>query len=122
MQRFPPQIGPIGPAGSGQSAFVAQGCAALVLQVSQKHFRLVNPGARQLGLEVASVRETVPVEFERSIGNAAICAPEVGGQSRLVAPKNTFGDEPFTSQLWPLFTPESQVPPRTRRWRRPPFR
>ena len=65
------------------------------------------------GAASASVRETVPVEFERSIGNAAICAPEVGGQSRLVAPKNTFGDEPFTSQLWPLFTPESQVPPRT---------
>jgi len=45
MQRLPPQIGPVGPGGSGQSAFVAQGSAAASLQVSQKHASVVNPGA-----------------------------------------------------------------------------
>jgi hypothetical protein len=33
-QRLPPQIGPIGPGGSGQSAFALHGVAAALLQVS----------------------------------------------------------------------------------------
>jgi hypothetical protein len=84
MQRFPPQT--VAPT-AAQSAFDAQGVAAALLQVSQKHLRLVNPGARQLGLDELSVRVTIElaaatvVEYVRKKSSAA------GGQSKL--PKET---------------------------------
>jgi hypothetical protein len=84
MQRFPPQT--VAPT-AAQSAFDAQGVAAALLHVSQKHLRLVNPGARQLGLDALSVRVTTElaaatvVEYVRKKSSAA------GGQSKL--PKET---------------------------------
>jgi hypothetical protein len=109
-QRRPPQIGPIGPAGSGQSALSSQGSALPLLQVSQKHLRCVKPGARQFGLAAESVFDLVPVVFVRSIGSVAINAPPSGGQSRLVVPNAMFAVWPLTSQGSPAFAPLSHIP------------
>ncbi len=80
--------------------------------MSQKHLSVVNPGARQFGLAALSVRVTVPVVFERLIGKVAITPPASGGQSRLVEPKATLGEEPVMSQILPVRCPPEHVPPR----------
>lgn len=59
MQRRPPQIGPVGPGGSGQSTLAAQGSALALLHVSQRHLL---PGApKQPGLSAERVRVTTSV-------------------------------------------------------------
>jgi hypothetical protein len=105
-QRLPPQIPP-----DGQSAFELHGVALMLSHVSHRHFRPVDPLSRQFGLVDVSLRVTVPVEFDRSIGSFPMTL-EPGGQSRLVAPKDEFGDDPLTSHAWPLLAPASHVPPR----------
>ena len=76
-----------------------QGVASALSHVSQKHLEAVKPTARQFGLAAERVLCSVPVELVRSIGNAASWPPDGGGQSRLVAPKKTFGEDPLMSQL-----------------------
>ncbi len=101
------------PPGIGQSAFVAHGVEAASSQVSHWQRLVVHPPAVQSGLDVVKVRTLVPVVLLRLIGSVAINAPESGGQSRLVEPNETFGDEPLMSQTLPLRWPPEQVPPRT---------
>src|SRR6185312_162039 len=55
---------------------------------------------------------TVPVVLVRSIGDSAAMTVAFERQSRLVAPKTSFGDVPFTSQAKPLSRPVLHVPPR----------
>jgi hypothetical protein len=60
-----------------------------VAQVSQKHF---NPEpVRQSGFAADSVFVAVEVELESTIGNAAMRAPALGGQSKLVFPFGSNG-------------------------------
>jgi hypothetical protein len=110
MHRRPPHT--VAPTAT-QSALLKHGVAARLLQVSQRHFAVVKPGARQLGLAAVSVTVCCPVELLRLIGSDATTAPLVGGQSRLVLPQNRFGELPFTSHVRPAFCPASHVPLRT---------
>ena len=95
-----------------QSAFVLHGVAAALLHVSHWHFDPVCPTALQLGFALVSVFVAVPVVFVRSIGNDASTLVD-GRQSRLVLPKFSFGDDPFTSHAAPASVPPLHVPPRT---------
>ena len=110
MHRRPPHT--VAPTAT-QSALVKHGVAARLLQVSQRHFAVVKPGARQFGLDDETVTVCCPVELLRLIGSDATRAPPVGGQSRLVLAQYGFGELPFTSQVRPIFCPASHVPPRT---------
>src|SRR6185503_6572647 len=78
-QRLPPQMGPIGPGGSGQSAFAVHGSRLTLLHVSQAHFTEVSPMARQFGLAAESVKLSLPVVFERSTARRAISDPASNG-------------------------------------------
>jgi len=71
----------------------------------------VKPGALQFGLAAESVRVSVPVVLERSIGSTAMSAAAAGGQSRLVVPKASLGDEPLGVHDSPLRAPPEHVPP-----------
>src|SRR6185369_18067472 len=85
MQRRPPQM-PAAPPLVGQSELSSHGVAARLLQVSQ---RQRSPGSPlQPGLAALSVLVTGSVALDRSIGNVAINAAALGGQSRLVCPKS----------------------------------
>ena|SRR5438309_2837799 len=95
-----------------QSVFVLHGSAAASLQVLQRHRKLPNPGAVQVGFAADTVSVTVPVVLLRLIGRAATTAPGSAGQSRLVVPQNGFTELPLTSHVSPAFGPASQVPPR----------
>ena len=94
-----------------QSALVEQGAEPGCAQVSQKHF---DPGAvRQAGLSALRVLVTPPVVLASVIGNAPICAPGSGGQSKLVLPwGSNVGLVPATSHGEPLRGPPTQVPVR----------
>src|SRR5262245_58960356 len=85
-QRRPPQMGPAGPGGSGQSTLASHGSALALLQVLQKHRSAVNPGALHGGLAAESVAVAVAVVCEKSMSRSATVAPACGGQSRLVVP------------------------------------
>jgi len=106
----PPFVPPVQRPEIGQSALAAHGGDAALLQVSQRHFDAVKPGAVQLGLALVSVTVLVPVELVRLIGNDATCDAGFGGQSRLVLPQKRFGEVPLTSHVRPAFGPVSHVP------------
>jgi hypothetical protein len=110
MQRRPPQIGPMGPGGSGQSALLAQGSALALLQVSHAHFSPMAPVPVQFGLVLVIACAAVAVE--RSTRSERVATSGVaGGQSRLVTPKSGWpGTSPFASQPSPPCLPPTHTP------------
>jgi len=113
--RLPPQIGPMGPAGSGQSAFTLQGSAAALLQVSQKHRAPAAP--EHDGFAAESVLVEIPVDTVIGVVVFARLPRKlevVGGQSKLDRPKS--GRPAVASAAShpnPARGPASQVPPFT---------
>src|SRR5689334_21679948 len=85
MQRRPPQMGPVGPGGSGQSLLLPHASAAPLLHVSQRQ-RSPEPSPH-VGLLVLKVRTIGSVPLLRSIDRFAIKSGVSVGQSRLVVPK-----------------------------------
>jgi hypothetical protein len=116
--RRPPQMGPTGPAGSGQSAFVLHGIGrppgAVELHVSHWHRLDPNPPAEQNGFAALRVRVWAAVEVASGTDGITSDPIEVaaeGGQSKLVLPKEVMGEVALVSHGWPLRSPPEQVPP-----------
>jgi hypothetical protein len=111
-QRFPLQIGPIAPGGSGQSALLKHAWLLPLLQVPQRHLLPGDP--LQFGLDVVSVRVTGSLALLRLIASVAMMEPAGDGQSRLVVPKSgRLGTVPLPSHARPARGPVSHVPPST---------
>ena len=110
--RVPLQMGPIGPAGSGQSALTKHDVLLPLLHVP--HMHLLPPEPVQFGLAVVNVLTTELVALLRLIPRTAIWVPGDDVQSRLVVPKSgRLGTWPLPSHAKPARGPTSHVPPST---------